>query len=97
MLQLHHIPTILQVFLHLGRKIVLNNEEAADNAIFSSAKHREALNTKAILGSILIRTGWGVAGLDLTTYFIHSAIFSIPVVVIFGLFLILGTMIGDNF
>jgi hypothetical protein len=38
-----------------------------------------------------------VAGLDLATYYIHSAIFSIPVVVIFGLFLILGTMIGDNF
>lgn len=76
---------------------MLNNEDAADNAIFSSAKHREGLNIKAILGSILIGTGWGVAGLDLTTYFIHSAIFSIPVVVIFGLFLILGTMIGDNF
>lgn len=50
-----------------------------------------------ILGSILMGTAWGVAGLDLTTYFIHSAIFSVPVVVIFGVFLILGTMIGDNF
>ena len=76
---------------------MLNNEDIADHAIFSSAKHREGLNLKAIIGSILIGTGWGVAGLDLTTYFIHSAIFSIPVVVIFGLFLILGTMIGDNF
>jgi hypothetical protein len=55
------------------------------------------MSLKAMAGSILIGTGWGVAGLDLTTYFIQSAIFSIPVVVIFGVFLILGTMIGDNF
>ena len=45
----------------------------------------------------MIGASWGTAGLDLTTYFIHSAIFSIPVVLIFGIFLILGTMIGDTF
>lgn len=57
----------------------------------------EGLKITTILGSALMGTAWGVAGLDLTTYFIHSAIFSIPVVVIFGVFLVLGTMIGDNF
>lgn len=55
------------------------------------------MSLKVAAGSVLIGTGWGIGGLDLITYFIHSAIFSIPVVVIFGGFLILGTMIGDNF
>lgn len=39
--------------------------------------------------------GWGIAGLDFVTYLMHSAIFSIPVVIIFGGFLILGSAIGD--
>lgn len=55
------------------------------------------IDIQTIIGSVMIGTSWGIAGLDLTTYFIQSAIFSIPVVIIFGLFLILGTMIGDTF
>ena len=39
--------------------------------------------------------GWGVSGLDISVYLIHSAIFTIPVVIVFGLFIILGTMIYD--
>ena len=52
---------------------------------------------KNIFGAILIGTSWGIAGLDLGSYFVQSAIFSVPIGVVFGIFLLLGTMIGDNF
>jgi hypothetical protein len=45
----------------------------------------------------LIGSSWGIAGLDLGSYFVQSAIFSVPIGVVFGIFLLLGTMIGDNF
>ena len=39
--------------------------------------------------------GWGIAGLEFTTFLVHSAIFTIPTVIIFGLFLILGSILHD--
>jgi hypothetical protein len=52
---------------------------------------------KNIFGAILIGSSWGMAGLDLGSYFVQSAIFSVPIGVVFGIFLLLGTLIGDNF
>ena len=56
----------------------------------------EGHNGRILIGGLLMGCGRGVAGLDFVTYLIHSAIFSIPVVIIFGGFLILGTAIGDG-
>jgi hypothetical protein len=38
--------------------------------------------------------GWGVSGLEIVVYLIHSAIFTIPTVIVFGAFLIMGTIIS---
>lgn len=40
--------------------------------------------------------GWGITGLDIATFLIHGCIFTVPVVIIFGGFLILGSVIGDT-
>ena len=54
------------------------------------------IKIRKLAGGLVFGIGLAMGGLELTTYFIHSAIFSIPVVIIFGLFMILGTMIGDT-
>jgi len=48
-----------------------------------------------LVGAIVVGIGWGVGGIDMLAYLMHSAIFTVPTVIIFGGFLILGTMIGD--
>jgi hypothetical protein len=50
--------------------------------------------TNFLMGGTLIGVGWGIGGLDIVAYLMHSAIFTIPVVIFFGGFLILGTTIG---
>jgi hypothetical protein len=39
--------------------------------------------------------GWGVAGIEITVFLVHSAIFTIPTVIVYGLFLILGSMLHE--
>ena len=48
-----------------------------------------------LVAAILAGIGWGVGGIGILAYFMHSAIFTVPIVIIFGGFLIVGTMIGD--
>ena len=74
---------------------MLRQEQLNENTLFTEEEH-DQMSFRAAVGGLLFGCGWGIAGLDLTTYFIHSAVFSIPVVVIFGLYLIIGTMIGDT-
>ena len=47
------------------------------------------------VGAIMQGIGWGIAGLNITVYLVHNVIFTIPVVIIFGLFLIFGAMLHD--
>jgi hypothetical protein len=50
---------------------------------------------KRCIGALLFGMGWGVTGLDIATFLIHSSLFTIPIVIIFGGFFIMGSMIGD--
>lgn len=52
-------------------------------------------NYKQGLGAVLMGLGWGISGLEFTGYFIHSAIFTISTVIVYGAFLIFGSMICD--
>ena len=39
--------------------------------------------------------GWALSGLEIMVYLVHSAIFTIPTVIVFGAFLIFGSMFAN--
>lgn len=63
----------------------------------NQAKSVKELSKKRMcIGAVIFGLGWGLAGLNVAVYLIHSALFTLSVVIIFGGFLILGSLIVET-
>jgi uncharacterized membrane protein YedE/YeeE len=52
--------------------------------------NNEIIDLKLILGSIAFGFGWGLSGLEIVSFILHFAVFSVPICLFFGLFMFGG-------
>jgi hypothetical protein len=68
----------------INRRIQVENISKIMNSSVIKKINETSNRIYSLVGAILAGIGWGVGGIDILAYFMHSAIFTVPVVIIFG-------------